>query len=52
MKICPSCSSTAFDDMPVCFGCLQPFDTCDPFPFLEEMEDFEDDWMLEEPTLE
>jgi hypothetical protein len=26
MKICPYCSSTAFEDMPVCYGCLRPFE--------------------------
>ena len=26
MKTCAMCSSTAFDDMPVCYGCLEPFE--------------------------
>jgi len=26
MKTCPWCSSTAFDDMTICYGCLQHFD--------------------------
>jgi hypothetical protein len=26
MKVCSHCLGTAFDDMAVCYGCLQPFD--------------------------
>jgi hypothetical protein len=26
IKTCPHCASTAFEDMAVCYGCLQPFD--------------------------
>ncbi|MDR2105945.1 MAG: FHA domain-containing protein [Coriobacteriales bacterium] len=26
IKTCPHCASTAFEDMTVCYGCLQPFD--------------------------
>jgi hypothetical protein len=25
MKTCPHCKSTGFDDLTVCYGCLQPF---------------------------
>ena len=32
MKTCPTCFSTAFDDMAVCYGCLQPFDQVVPEP--------------------
>jgi hypothetical protein len=26
VKICSHCASTAFDDMAICYGCLQPFE--------------------------
>lgn len=26
MRICPTCSSTAFEDMAICYGCLEPFE--------------------------
>jgi hypothetical protein len=30
MKTCPYCASTAFEDMPVCYGCLRPFNEGQP----------------------
>ena len=63
MKTCPTCLSTAFDDMPVCFGCLRPFDqteqqhiyplvlmdnsNTDPEAYIFDSTD--DDLIIEEP---
>ncbi|MDR0347237.1 MAG: hypothetical protein LBH56_02555 [Coriobacteriales bacterium] len=33
MKVCPHCHATTFEDMPICYGCLQPFDDTS-FPIL------------------
>jgi len=52
MKTCPVCLSTAFDDMSVCFGCLQAFDDVMPvlqYPAILTRE-LEDDWEIEEPS--
>ena len=51
MKTCYTCSSTAFDDMPICFGCLQPFEGTEPVfsSALVPERDFDDDLELEEP---
>lgn len=29
MKTCPICNAVAFDDAPICFGCLHRFEECD-----------------------
>ena len=56
MKICPTCSSSAFDDMPVCYGCLQPFHDAGQALSLYsgQIDDSEDDLMVdfvvEEPS--
>ena len=51
MKTCKTCSSTAFDDMPLCYGCLQPFDGTEPvFSYTPVLvSDSDDDFELEEP---
>jgi hypothetical protein len=40
IKTCPYCASTAFEDMAVCYGCLQPFVPAD-----DEVE-----LLIEEPS--
>gem|GEM_PF-1674074 len=52
MKTCKTCSSTAFDDMSVCYGCLQPFDGTEPVfsHTLVLVSDADDDLELEEPS--
>ena len=50
MKTCPTCASTAFDDMPICYGCLQPFNKRAQEPtFDTELPDLLDDLLIEEP---
>ena len=50
MKICPTCASTAFDDMPICYGCLQPF-YVDVQEIMSDsgFSDFSDEFIIEEP---
>ena len=44
MKICPTCSSTTFDDMAVCYGCLQVFDGTTPvLSYLPSQQGLSDD---------
>jgi hypothetical protein len=57
MKVCTHCSSSTFDDMPVCYGCLRPFDEEQPptaflWPGPVDIADENDDDLLtiEEPS--
>ena len=50
MKICPTCESIAFEDMPICYGCLQPFDNMKHSPSPDwELPDLPDEFFVEEP---
>jgi hypothetical protein len=44
MRTCPCCGSTTFDDMEICYGCLQPL--------LEEEPAISELALLRETTLE
>jgi hypothetical protein len=50
MKTCPHCQSTAFDDMAVCYGCLQPFDEPMSQPAALPPSPEVEDLLVEEPT--
>jgi len=49
MKICPTCTSSTFDDMPVCYGCLHLFDDAAKTPAFYHKSDFSEDFYVEEP---
>ena len=61
MRTCPTCSSTAFEDMTICYGCLEPFETsaaaaltgaADIQDSVTHLELFstDDDFVIEEPS--
>jgi hypothetical protein len=53
MKTCSHCNSTAFDDMAVCYGCLQPFvEATYPCALPERFAADEDDELQVEEPLE
>jgi hypothetical protein len=54
MKVCSHCLGTAFDDMAICYGCLQPFDDQASLQasFLSADSDANDRFLFEEPIEE